>query len=693
MVYVHAPASLPPLLNGSILMMTYATAGVRELLTNWLQHVERLQLPILVAAMDTGVISQCRAERFQCLDWSSTATGLDGEYVPSTSTSGFRALGRRKLESLLFILQKGIDVVMSDADCVWLESPVPMIQGQRPGYEDYAHADLIMTTDCLDPSEDAAGSGCFNMVNAYKNTGVLAVRSTAVAIATLKEWASRMESGMRDDQDQTIFNELLDGSGPHDRHRDGNSWVVDEPRRKDFRQFAERWCARGPPQDKGFNKPWKGSASERTIAPRRPNPGSRFIYDVCLPNVSLSLLVGIFSIFDVTNGHTFFVQQLQLATARSPLAVHATHTFGDLPDFPYGKRQRLRDWGLWAVEDENDGPDARYLVLEDAGDGHEVAEALNGPVNGSEAQAPTRELGKASPAAGVTANTIEQRRPDYHSRGRWHVLHITQVRQQLAHAFALARALNRIVVLPRVLCWCDKHWSRLDDCAMPGAKSSQPLPFVCPLDHVIDPALLHGNSASRLARSRRGALAARANGKWQEGVPFRGRNWLRTVGTRPQLALSAASLVVDAGGGGGGERSRALAAAVAMGTAHQVRHTPGAVRSLIPLPAGRSDVQLRDALGAHGHVRLLHVGLSDAAQLLRCYEAAQESSDMARLSDFLFKSQTPSNKWCYRPKEMPPEWQEARRRGPKPGEEPWCVWGFERPATPGVCAPSLEKPP
>ena len=42
MVYVHAPASLPPLLNGSILMMTYATAGVRELLTNWLQHVERL---------------------------------------------------------------------------------------------------------------------------------------------------------------------------------------------------------------------------------------------------------------------------------------------------------------------------------------------------------------------------------------------------------------------------------------------------------------------------------------------------------------------------------------------------------------------------------------------------------------------------------------------------------------------------
>ena len=77
MVYVHAPASLPPLLNGSILMMTYATAGVRELLTNWLQHVERLQLPILVAAMDAGVISQCRAERFQCLDWSSTADALE----------------------------------------------------------------------------------------------------------------------------------------------------------------------------------------------------------------------------------------------------------------------------------------------------------------------------------------------------------------------------------------------------------------------------------------------------------------------------------------------------------------------------------------------------------------------------------------------------------------------------------------
>ena len=72
--YIHTTTSLPAK-RGDLMMMTYATGGVREMLTNWVKHVQRLGLPELVAAMDKDVVSQCDSEAFHCLNWSHTATG------------------------------------------------------------------------------------------------------------------------------------------------------------------------------------------------------------------------------------------------------------------------------------------------------------------------------------------------------------------------------------------------------------------------------------------------------------------------------------------------------------------------------------------------------------------------------------------------------------------------------------------
>lgn len=66
---------------------------------------------------------------------------------------------------------------------------------------------------------------------------------------------------------------------------------------------------------------------------------------------------------------------------------------------------------------------------------------------------------------------------DLHVRGRQHVEHLERTRQRLAHGVALARVLNRTVVLPTLWCYCDKFWHRLDQCAIPAATSSQLLPF------------------------------------------------------------------------------------------------------------------------------------------------------------------------------------------------------------------------
>ena len=452
-------------------MTTYATGGVREMLYNWVLHVQRLGLPILVSAMDKQVVEQCTAQRFHCLDWSHTASVNDKSYVRG-SFDGFRALGVRKLDALLPVLRAGVNVVLSDVDCVWSASPLPMFHGQVRGFEDFALADVILATDCMSPDLDAPADGrvpgCYRDT-VDKNTGVIAVRATKNGIATMAEWKIRLAVGQKDEQDQTTFNDLLDGNGR------GHRWGMDWAARNKFRSFAEEWCGTAKGM-RGFNKPYEDA---------RTTVGSRRIFEVCLPNATRDALVGIFPITEVAGGHTFFVQQLQSPTAKWPMAVHATYQFGDQPDYPFGKRQRFRDWGMWLVDDDEEMvTSSRYLVLED-----------DAPLQ------PREDGWLLGPAV----------------RGRQHVNHLERLRQRLAHGFALARALNRTVVLPTLWCYCDKFWHRLDQCAIPSATHSQPLPFVCPSTMSSTPASsrhharrrARGWACSRRAPTARGRTACR----------------------------------------------------------------------------------------------------------------------------------------------------------------------------------------
>ena len=663
--FVHTLQNLHDVAKpGDLMMTTYATGGVREMLHNWVLHVKRLGLPILVSAMDKDVVSMAMQKRFHCLDWSHTAAAADTSYVRG-SFDGFRALGVRKLDALLPVLRAGINVVLSDVDCVWSSSPLPMFHGLVPGFEDFAAADVLLATDCMSPDLDAPADtnaipGCYRDT-VDKNTGVIAVRATPNGIATMAEWKVRLQVGQKDEQDQTTFNDLLDGNGR------GHRWGMDWKARIDFRSFAEAWCGVGKVM-RGFNTLWTGDPEDGALAAtgrRRatPSPGSRRIMSVCLPNVTRTARVGIFPITEVAGGHTFFVQQLQSPTARWPMAVHATYQFGDMPDYPFGKRQRFRDWGMWLVDDDDEMiTSARYLVLED--------------------DAP---LEPRKPWAGFS---------DLHVRGRQHVEHLDRLRQRLAHGFALARALNRTVVLPTLWCYCDKFWHRLDKCAIPSATSSQPLPFVCPLDHVIDPSFLHGVTRARTSRPRRGMLAARVDGSWEEGLPFRGRYWLRQLGAHPRIGLSKATLGTQPPAGTSpmatlpqlltATRTRPTETGAAGSTARaalQHDFVPGAEGPHLRVPAGRTDKQLRAALQPYDHVRLLRVTLTEADDLLSCYEDIRDQQGMSQLSRFIF-----THEWCYRPFEMTPEWSAVERRGkPKHLDEPWCVWGFQNPKVPKVC--------
>lgn len=41
--------------------------------------------------------------------------------------------------------------------------------------------------------------------------------------------------------------------------------------------------------------------------------------------------------------------------------------------------------------------------------------------------------------------------------------------EQFTKGAALAAALGRTLILPRFVCYCDKHWTSLERCRMPGA--------------------------------------------------------------------------------------------------------------------------------------------------------------------------------------------------------------------------------
>ena len=56
--FIHTIDSLP-YSKGDLVMMSFATGGVRDMLDNWVRHVRMLKLPILVAAMDAEVIGRC----------------------------------------------------------------------------------------------------------------------------------------------------------------------------------------------------------------------------------------------------------------------------------------------------------------------------------------------------------------------------------------------------------------------------------------------------------------------------------------------------------------------------------------------------------------------------------------------------------------------------------------------------------
>ena len=85
------------------------------------------------------------------------------------------------------------------------------------------------------------------------------------------------------------------------------------------------------------------------------------------------------------------------------------------------------------------------------------------------------------------------------------------------------------VVLTQFYCHCDRYWPRLTQCTVGAqASKSQPLPYRCPMDRIMNIAEWYGDLNTR---ARRGNCKAfnRADGRTNEGFPFRPTAWLEEL--------------------------------------------------------------------------------------------------------------------------------------------------------------------
>ncbi|KAG2499431.1 hypothetical protein HYH03_002378 [Edaphochlamys debaryana] len=163
-----------------------------------------------------------------------------------------------------------------------------------------------------------------------------------------------------------------------------------------------------------------------------------------------SLTMGILPVSQFCSGHTMFVQRLGQRLGLEPYAVHATFQFSGTP----GKRNRMREFMLY------DDPPEYY--------DHKVGFISFDFDNMEEL------IKKAGPAT----NDFDLE----NVQGHFHLVNHELLR--IRTAFAISSVLtNRALVIPPLWCGLDRWWAPHTG-RIPG--SDFPLPFQCPLDHVLD---------------------------------------------------------------------------------------------------------------------------------------------------------------------------------------------------------------
>jgi hypothetical protein len=297
------PENLRNLPRDTDIMVTFATGSVATMACNWVATVRTAGVrEVLIGALDAEMMAACEREAVPCI---LIEGGEVTRALASRSAANVRSdpaiypkMSVLKVGFYRELLSFGYNVWACDADAVFANDPRAMMRE-----EPWVRADVAVATDCIDVPSDRR----YPLLHCDFNTGLVYMRSNPDVIEFTERWretiANAKESRIRD---QAAFNMMTKLHRPEALHS------------------AD------------------GQAIPRLF--RATNGGDGHIKLAVLP------------LERYLNGHTFFVQHVHtLPAAPLPISVHMTYQFAEGSKFAHGKRQRLRQAGLWLVD-----PDSYY---------------------------------------------------------------------------------------------------------------------------------------------------------------------------------------------------------------------------------------------------------------------------------------------------------------------------------------------
>ena len=434
--------------KGELIFLALANEAYMTLGLNWamvlLPVLERAGHPerAILAAMDQASERTFLQKRF-----ATMRVGLGGVNASSTRNDdfrwqfgAFRAYGVTKAELIIWMLRAGRDVCMSDVDAAWIATPYAMLSRLM-------EADVLAGTDCLHIPEDddrsrrnavvaRCGHHAGSRWHAWFNTGVMFFRAgRPAALDIALQWRDRMADTKLKNadsvDDQLTFNQMIGGVG--------------DPR--------------GAPA---------GGRKDHIYPVQAGRADGRVI--LAHASSELQWKIAALSAREVCTAHRYHIQQS--STPGDCVILHLTFVEG-WPKNP-AKYWRLREAGLFPVEPERF--DGKFLSFTPPQPGIEPPERHpSQPVSHARGGMPDMVKDAYGRGVGWSVSHAFKWAP----RLAAHVDLIDRHIAALRNAMAIAVALKRTLVMPKLMCMCERAESPfaiLPQCTLVSALPAPAIP-------------------------------------------------------------------------------------------------------------------------------------------------------------------------------------------------------------------------
>lgn len=450
MSFPTAPDELIDIVNrmglhrGSVVVVSFANSHHIELAVNFILWAKAIGMTTLIGALDDDafeVLKKTVGDESHAGEGQAFTYRVDhhlGAQGSSHASQAWKNFAKMRISHATSLLEFGFDVVMSDADVVWLKNPEAYLRCEKmsedgkvienlsfdiDGCEELKAADVIVSSDNLSPTSDERDGGNYAKGGVF-NTGIVFLRHTRGGIQWAKQWNVHLSATdgrfHRLTSDQQVFNAMS---------RKENAWPGLEVMRMD--------------------------GTHNTLGPKENKR--------VLVAAEGDTLLGVFPVAKFNPGHVYMVQKFHDKEKKTPFAVHATYTFDGSSG--EAKKWRFMEAGLWRVPEEEREEKfitfdaSAHLWDDDAVDDHGAISSHDTP--------------------SITDHLVA---------GSGHI-------KALANAMAVAASLKRTLLIPPMPCWCDKVWGGHDNiftfqCHYPGSRDSNHIPGTCPLDHFVSPSTL-----------------------------------------------------------------------------------------------------------------------------------------------------------------------------------------------------------